>query len=276
MEENKPARWRAAGLPLLNLDGDAGGSSSGDEMVLLTDRRVIHARNGRRRKAVFASVQDIDAIEISQEQQGVGAFLWAGLAFLVAIILYLMIDAVLTRTLAAAVVAVMGVYLLVDQLLLPGKPLVNLPRGRRPTRDHSQVRGSPCRRLRLCEQGLRAQRRRRAERSVRPRTAILAALTAKAPDASPALAEPQAGQHVQIPLLALCSLAPEKGRRPNHCRVVRAQLAARYQDFHRRALSHLLTQEGVGRDSAAQQDAVTLYCSANSTVPRTIVSTMAS
>ena len=108
----------------LNLDGDAGGSSSGDEMVLLTDRRVIHARNGRRRKAVFASVQDIDAIEISQEQQGVGAFLWAGLAFLVAIILYLMIDAVLTRTLAAAVVAVMGVYLLVDQLLLPGKPLV--------------------------------------------------------------------------------------------------------------------------------------------------------
>ncbi len=106
----------------LNLDGS--GSSPGGEMVLLTDRRVIHARNGRRRKAVIASIQDIDAIEISQEQQGASAFLWAGLAFLVAIILYLMIDAPLTRTLAAAVVAVMGIYLLVDQLLLPGKPLV--------------------------------------------------------------------------------------------------------------------------------------------------------
>ncbi len=93
-------------------------------MVLLTDRRVIHARNGRRRKAVFASIQDIDAIEITQEQHGAGTFLWAGLAFFVAIILYLMIDAALTRTLAAAVVAVMGIYLLVDQLLLPGKPLV--------------------------------------------------------------------------------------------------------------------------------------------------------
>ncbi len=108
----------------LNLDGDGSGSSPGGEMVLLTDRRVIHARNGRRRKAVIASIQDIDAIEISQEQQGAGAFLWAGLAFLVAIILYLMIDAALTRTVAAAVVAVMGIYLLVDQLLLPGKPLV--------------------------------------------------------------------------------------------------------------------------------------------------------
>ena len=108
----------------LNLDGDGSGRSPGGDMVLLTDRRVIHARNGRRRKAVFASIQDIDAIEISQEQQGVGTFLWAGLAFLVAIILYLMIDAALTRTVAAAVVAVMGIYLLVDQLLLPGKPLV--------------------------------------------------------------------------------------------------------------------------------------------------------
>ena len=108
----------------LNLDGDGGRRSPGSAIVLLTDRRVIHARNGRRRKAVFASIQDIDAIEISQEQHGAGAFLWAGLAFLVAIILYLMIDALLTRTLAAAVVAVMGIYLLVDQLLLPGKPLV--------------------------------------------------------------------------------------------------------------------------------------------------------
>ena len=108
----------------LNLDGNGSGSSPGGEMVLLTDRRVIHARNGRRRKTVYASIQDIDAIEVSQEQHGAGAFLWAGLAFLVAIILYLMIDAALTRTLAAAVVAVMGIYLLVDQLLLPGKPLV--------------------------------------------------------------------------------------------------------------------------------------------------------
>ena len=108
----------------LNLDGDGSGSSPGGEMVLLTDRRVIHARNGRRRKAVIASIQDIEAIEISQEQQGAGAFLWAGLAFVVAIILYLMIDAALMRTAAASVVAVMGIYLLVDQLLLPGKPLV--------------------------------------------------------------------------------------------------------------------------------------------------------
>ncbi len=108
----------------LDLDGNGDTLSKSGEMVLLTDRRVIHARNGRRRKAVIASIQDIDAIEISQEQHGAGVFLWAGLAFLVAIILYLMIDAALTRTVAAAVVAIMGIYLLVDQLLLPGKPLV--------------------------------------------------------------------------------------------------------------------------------------------------------
>lgn len=108
----------------LDLEGNGDGRSKGGEVVLLTDRRVIHARNGRRRKAVFAAIQDIDTIEISQEQQGAGAFIWAGLAFIVAIMLYLVIDAQLTRIGAAAVVAVMGVYLLADQLLLPGKPLV--------------------------------------------------------------------------------------------------------------------------------------------------------
>ncbi len=108
----------------LDLDGSGNGSSGSGELVVLTDRRVIHARNGRRRKAVFAAIQDIDAIEISQEQQGASAFIWAGLAFIVAIMLYMVIDAALTRIGAAAVVAVMGIYLLADQLLLPGKPLV--------------------------------------------------------------------------------------------------------------------------------------------------------
>ena len=103
------------------------GRTSGDnpEVVLLTDRRVIYIRgNGSHRKATFASIHDVEAVEITQEREGGGAFIWAGLAFVVAVLLYIVVDQAFTRIAASIVVAMMGVYLLVDQLFMPGKPLL--------------------------------------------------------------------------------------------------------------------------------------------------------
>ena len=74
--------------------------------------------------AVFASIQDIEAVEFGVEQDGRGAFIWAALAFLVAILLYIVIDHSIGRIAAAGTVALLGVYLVVDQLTTSGRPVV--------------------------------------------------------------------------------------------------------------------------------------------------------
>jgi hypothetical protein len=91
------------------------------EAVLLTDQRVIHLNaNGRRRKAVFVSLRDIDAVEIVTERLGgYGALVWGGLAFFIAIALWRVWDNPWGSALAALAVASMGVYLIVDRFTSP-------------------------------------------------------------------------------------------------------------------------------------------------------------
>ena len=55
------------------------GSEDGQDSVenpavmLLTDKRVIHINgNGKHRKAVFASVQDVEAVEVAVQKEGNG------------------------------------------------------------------------------------------------------------------------------------------------------------------------------------------------------------
>ena len=106
----------------LNLrEGQEGEDAAAPNVVLLTDRRVIHLNvNGRTRKAVFASLQDVEAVEIAGERRGYGGFIWAGMAFVVAIMLWRVWDHPVGSFLAAVAVAMMGVYLIVDHLLTPG------------------------------------------------------------------------------------------------------------------------------------------------------------
>jgi len=104
----------------------AGGGRNGlvarPEAMLLTPQRVIHIEgNGRRRRAVFASLQDIDAVEIGYQREGNGGFIWAALAVVVAILLYFVIDSTPGSIAAGVIVTLMGAYLMVDQILSPGK-----------------------------------------------------------------------------------------------------------------------------------------------------------
>jgi hypothetical protein len=88
------------------------------EMILLTDRRVIHlARNGGRRKAVFVSIKDIEAIEIDSEREsGRGALIWGALAVIVAVMLWRVWDQPFWSPVVAVAVALMGAYLVFDRL----------------------------------------------------------------------------------------------------------------------------------------------------------------
>ncbi len=102
----------------------------GPEVMLLTDKRVIHLHGkSKRRQAIFASIQDIDGVEITVQKEGFSAFVWTALAFVVAAMLYVAIDNTAVRIFAAVAVASMGAYLLVDRLMTPGRPLVAFKAG---------------------------------------------------------------------------------------------------------------------------------------------------
>ncbi|MYC05589.1 MAG: hypothetical protein F4X57_00135 [Chloroflexi bacterium] len=93
-------------------------SNADKDSVLLTDRRVIHI-SGRRtnRRTAHAAIEDISAVAINRQAvKGYGAFVWAALAFLVSVLLWRVIDSEMLALGAAAVVALMGVYLIIDRL----------------------------------------------------------------------------------------------------------------------------------------------------------------
>lgn len=105
----------------LALDDNGGQDSSGTpEMVLLTDRRIIHLRgNGRSRKTVFASVQDVDLVELKLQRE-ISGYIWGAVAILVAIILSQVINNTVGSVAAGVIVGLMGLYLIVDQLTTAG------------------------------------------------------------------------------------------------------------------------------------------------------------
>ena len=88
------------------------------DSVLLTDRRVIHVSGKRaNRRTAHASIEDISAVAISRQAvRGYGAFVWAALAFFVSVVLWRVIESEMLALGAAVIVALMGVYLIVDRL----------------------------------------------------------------------------------------------------------------------------------------------------------------
>ena len=103
----------------LALGGDEDDESP--EVLLLTDSRVIHLNGtGKRRTAVFASVDDINTVEISSERSGKGVYVWSALSFIVALLLWGVIKNPIGSAASAIIVALMGVYLIVDHLMSAG------------------------------------------------------------------------------------------------------------------------------------------------------------
>ena len=100
--------------------GLAADGQDASEVILLTNKRVIHLNgHGERRRAVLVSLRNVDAVEITTEREGFGAFVWAGLAFVAAALVWVVWDSSLAP-IGALVVAAMGVYLIVDRTLSPG------------------------------------------------------------------------------------------------------------------------------------------------------------
>ena len=105
--------------------GDASEDDVSGTFLLLTDKRVIYVSGeGKRRRAMYASLRDVQAVEIGYHARGSSAYVWAGLAFLAAFFLFFVIENTLGRIVGPVVVAGMGVYLIVDNLLTPNRQFV--------------------------------------------------------------------------------------------------------------------------------------------------------
>ena len=106
-----------------SLGADAGAGSGGGNIVLLTGKRVIHVSgSGSNQKTAYAAIEDISAVEVTQQSvEGYSAFIWAVLAFFVSAMLWQVIENQTLSIVAAAIVALMGVYLIVDRLLSRGE-----------------------------------------------------------------------------------------------------------------------------------------------------------
>ena len=107
------------------MGGDGSRNDSKRRLLLLTDRRVIHLDGKTRNpRAVFALLEDVDAVETGAEDEGPGAFVWAGLAFVAALFLYFVIDNVAGRISGTVAVALLGVYLIGDRMVSSGAPVL--------------------------------------------------------------------------------------------------------------------------------------------------------
>ena len=80
-------------------------------------------------RAAFVSIRDVEIVDVRLEQEGIGAFIWAGLAFFVAVMLWRVIDHPLGSAAAGLVVAAMGIYLIADRIMTPGRPVVTFKTG---------------------------------------------------------------------------------------------------------------------------------------------------
>ena len=107
----------------LGADEGLESSNANRSSVLLTDRRIVLiSGSGSNLKASYAAIDDVGVAEITRQTvQGYSAFIWAVLAFFVAAMLWRVIENDTLSIVAAAIVALMGIYLIVDRLLSQGE-----------------------------------------------------------------------------------------------------------------------------------------------------------
>lgn len=106
-----------------------GDVADGGDALLLTDRRIVRIGGGRDRQRAFAALDDVSAAEIARQPEGYANFVWAALGFLAALLVWLTIDSPPLSWIAAAVLALMGAYLVIDRLVSRGSAYVAVKAG---------------------------------------------------------------------------------------------------------------------------------------------------
>ena len=100
---------------------EAKATAKENEVLVLTDRRVLHLRAGaKNRETVFVSLEDIFAFEVTAERPtGYAGYIWGALSVLVGIGIWRIWNVDVLDVAAGLIVGAMGVYLVIDQIFAP-------------------------------------------------------------------------------------------------------------------------------------------------------------
>ena len=102
-------------------DDSKGRRRTATDMLVLTDRRLIHLLDdGRGRQTVFVWLADIIAVRVGTERTGgVGGYVWGVLSIIAAILVWSVWNQPVLDVVAAGVLLLMGAYLVWDRLNTP-------------------------------------------------------------------------------------------------------------------------------------------------------------
>ena len=216
-------------------------AENGSDMLYLTNRRILrlHA-NGRSTRAEFASIADVETVDVSKEKQGPSGFVWGFLGIVAALLLWLVIDHPVGSLAAAAIVALLGAYLIADRITRHTTAQVTF--ATRSAQLRVELReAAPSPTCTPCRAALSAERRDR-KRDAPPFGRLPAGLSLSA--------QPHARGHVHVPLVGRAAPEPEPAGGPDHRAVVRAQRRPWDHDLHRRPLCQLIPQQAVRRHAS--------------------------
>ena len=115
----------------LNMElADENAKASNHDFVLLTNKRIVRLLHSPRRKvATFVSLLDLDSAEVKTESKGFAGYVWGALAFLVALMLWWVWENPIGSKVGPAIVALMGAYLIGDQIFAPGTTTASFKTG---------------------------------------------------------------------------------------------------------------------------------------------------
>ena len=90
-------------------------------LLVLTDRRLIHlVYNARERESAFVSLSAVSAVRMDARRPGRSAgYVWGGISLLTAALLWAVWDQPVLDVVAAGVVALMGLYIMLDYVMAP-------------------------------------------------------------------------------------------------------------------------------------------------------------
>ena len=90
-------------------------------LLVLTDRRLLHlVYNASERKSAFVSLSAVSAVRMDARRPGRSAgYVWGGISLLTAALLWAVWDQPVLDVVAAGVVALMGLYIMLDYVMAP-------------------------------------------------------------------------------------------------------------------------------------------------------------
>ena len=116
------------------------------QLLLLTNLRVIHlSRRGRRSEVSFASLKDVQAVDISISMRDYSALVWSILALIVGVLLWQVVNSTVASVILGIAMGLIALFFLGEFWLSAEKVTITFRAGSAQIRGHLGSRGASSR-----------------------------------------------------------------------------------------------------------------------------------